>query len=204
MRLESIKKLNITLLFSSPLNHNLVSHQDLFDLFKTGDYQNDINNFIAAPGIRALILPAQQRDVVFESNRIIINERTGKNPDESDLISSLEKISGKNFFEKEKIAAYGFNYEIIAISDDENFGTNDLVSDKIANIGAIRGAGVDFVFDKDDKRYVAKIKSLEDVMKKFAVDLNIHYSQKDLPSFDDLKKHLIAGFGELKSLIAKI
>jgi len=202
--LESIKKLNITLLFSSPLNHNLVSHQDLFDLFKTGDYQNDINNFIAAPGIRALILPAQQRDVVFESNRIIINERTGKNPDESDLISSLEKISGKNFFEKEKIAAYGFNYEIIAISDDENFGTNDLVSDKIANIGAIRGAGVDFVFDKDDKRYVAKIKSLEDVMKKFAVDLNIHYSQKDLPSFDDLKKHLIAGFGELKSLIAKI
>ncbi len=202
--MESIKKLNITLLFSSPLNHNLVSHQDLFDLFKTGDYQNDINNFIAAPGIRALILPAQQRDVVFESNRIIINERTGKNPDESDLISSLEKISGKNFFEKEKIAAYGFNYEIIAISDDENFGTNDLVSDKIANIGAIRGAGVDFVFDKDDKRYVAKIKSLEDVMKKFAVDLNIHYSQKDLPSFDDLKKHLIAGFGELKSLIAKI
>ena len=202
--MESIKKLNITLLFSSPLNHNLVSHQDLFDLFKTGDYQNDINNFIAAPGIRALILPAQQRDVVFESNRIIINERTGKNPDESDLISSLEKISGKNFFEKEKIAAYGFNYEITAISDDENFGTNDLVSDKIANIGAIRGAGVDFVFDKDDKRYVAKIKSLEDVMKKFAVDLNIHYSQKDLPSFDDLKKHLIAGFGELKSLIAKI
>lgn len=204
MKMESVKNLNITLLFSSSLDHNLVSQQGLFDSFKTGNSQNDINNFIAAPGIKALILPAQRRDVIFESNRILLNERTGKMPEESNLIDNLRIIIDKSFFEKEKIVAYGFNYEIIAIPDNESFDISDLVSEKIAKIGAIKGVGVSFVFDKNGARYVVEIKPMGGAMKKFSVSLNIHHSKKDLPPFDDLKKDLVAGFSELKELIVKI
>lgn len=78
MKIESVKNLNITLLFSAPLNHNLVSQQELFGSFKTDDPKDDLNSFIAAPGIRALIFPNRQKEIIFEANRILINEKTGK------------------------------------------------------------------------------------------------------------------------------
>jgi len=204
MKIESVKNLNITLLFSASLNHNLVSQQELFSSFKTDDPKDDLNSFIAAPGIRALIFPNRQKEIIFEANRILINEKTGKSPEESNVVDDLRVIMEKSFFEKEKIAAYGFNYEVIATPDGANFQINDLISEKIAKIGGIKGAGVSIVFDKDDTRQVLKIEPLEGIDQKFNVSLNIHYSKKDLPSFEDLRKNLILGFKGLADVIAKI
>lgn len=204
MKIESVKNLNITLLFSAPLNHNLVSQQELFGSFKTDDPKDDLNSFIAAPGIRALIFPNRQKEIIFEANRILINEKTGKSPEDSSVVNDLRVIMEKSFFEKEKIAAYGFNYEIVAIPDGADFQINDLISEKIAKIGGIKGAGVSIVFGKDDTRQVLKIEPLEGIDQKFNVSLNIHYSKKDLPSFDDLRKDLIFSFKEFVDVIAKI
>jgi hypothetical protein len=204
MKIESVKNLNITLLFSAPLNHNLVSQQELFGSFKTDDPKDDLNSFIAAPGIRALIFPNRQKEIIFEANRILINEKTGKSPEDSSVVNDLRVIMEKSFFEKEKIAAYGFNYEIVAIPDGADFQIDDLISEKIAKIGGIKGAGVSIVFGKDDTRQVLKIEPLEGIDQKFNVSLNIHYSKKDLPSFNDLRKDLIFSFKEFVDVIAKI
>ena len=204
MKIESVKNLNITLLFSAPLNHNLVSQQELFGSFKTDDPKDDLNSFIAAPGIRALIFPNRQKEIIFEANRILINEKTGKSPEDSSVVNDLRVIMEKSFFEKEKIVAYGFNYEIVAIPDGADFQIDDLISEKIAKIGGIKGAGVSIVFGKDDTRQVLKIEPLEGIDQKFNVSLNIHYSKKDLPSFDDLRKDLIFSFKEFVDVIAKI
>lgn len=120
------------------------------------------------------------------------------------MVNDLRVIMEKSFFEKEKIVAYGFNYEIVAIPDGADFQIDDLISEKIAKIGGIKGAGVSIVFGKDDTRQVLKIEPLEGIDQKFNVSLNIHYSKKDLPSFDDLRKDLIFSFKEFVDVIAKI
>ncbi|GEM_PF-1108455 len=205
MKIESVKNLNITLLFSAPLNHNNISQQKLLESFQTGDAQRDVNNFIAAPGIKVIVFPNQQKDIIFEANRILLNEKSGKNPENSNLVIDLEKIISGNFFGKEEeINAYGFNYEITAVPDKDDFQVEDLISGRIAKIKKIKSAGVSFVFDENNARRLVKIKPLEGARQEFSVSLNIHYSKKDLPSFDDLKKELIAGFSEFKELIAKI
>jgi len=92
MKIEAIKNINITISFSSSLNHLLISQKDLLELFKTGDPQKDLHTFIEAPGLKVLIFPNRQKDIVFEANRVLVNEKTGVRPEESKIIDNFQKI----------------------------------------------------------------------------------------------------------------
>lgn len=203
MRIETIKNINITVLFSAPLNHLLISQKDLLDLFKTGNQENDQHTFVEAPGFKVLIFPKRQKEIVFEANRILINEKTGVEPEKSEVVDYLQKILDGNFIEKNKIAAYGYNYDIVIASGDGGFKIGDFVGKKFASLAEIKSAGINIAFDKNNIKYVFETRPLSNDDQKLIAHFNAHFSVSELPSNKELKENLKAQFEELKNSIIK-
>lgn len=202
MRIESIKNVNITALFSAPINHLLISQKDLLDLFKTENQENDEHTFIEAPGLKVLIFPKRQKEIVFESNRILINEKTGVEPEKSEVVEYLQKILDGNFIEKDKIAAYGYNYDVVVLPDD-NFDISDFVGSKIINVGNIKSAGVNFSFEKDNTTLILDIRPIGNEQK-FIAHFNAHFNVNKLPNSQELEDEIKIQFEELKNILQKI
>jgi len=112
MKIEAIKNINITVLFSAPINHLLVSQEELLNLFKSGDQQRDQHNFIEAPGLKVVAFPNLKKDIVFEASRFLINDKN-EVIEKTQIIDDLQKIINSSMIEKDKIIAYGFNYDTI-------------------------------------------------------------------------------------------
>ena len=146
MKIQGLKNLNITLLFSAPLNHLLISQADVIKLFTTGDPQKDIFNFVEASGLKVAIFPNQKKDIVFESLRVVLNDKNEVEIDKSTLITDFRKVLDSSFIDKTKIIAYGFNYDFLIELDNNN----DLISTKISKIPniTIKSAGINISFEK--------------------------------------------------------
>lgn len=76
MKIETIKNVNIAVLFSEPLNHLLISQKGLLDLFKTRDQQKNQHTFVEAPCLKVLIFPNLKKEVVFEWVRVLVNDKS--------------------------------------------------------------------------------------------------------------------------------
>lgn len=204
MEVESIKNVNITVLFSAPINHLLITQKDLLDLFKTEDQQKNIHTFIEAPGLKVLIFPNRQKEIVFEASRVLINEKTGNSPEQSEVIEDFQKLIEKNIVEQDKITAYGFNYDIIILPKNGSFTINDIIGSKISALSEnIKSAGVNIAFDKDNIKHTLEITPIGNGEQRFIAHLNVHYA-KGLPNFEELKKEINVLFEEFKNIIKKI
>ncbi|OGF21852.1 hypothetical protein A2Y83_01740 [Candidatus Falkowbacteria bacterium RBG_13_39_14] len=203
MKIESVKNVNITLLFASPLNHLLISQKELFDKFKSEGANNDQHSFIEAPGLKVLVFPKMQKEIVFEATRILISDKTGKEVDKSDIIGDLEKIKSLDIVEQNKLSAYGFNYDAVVVPDNGNFDIKDLVSDKIAAIENIKSAGINILFEKDRIIYTLEIKPIKNDGR-FIAHFNAHYNSNELPSEKKLKGDIESQFSEFSHLLKKI
>jgi len=204
MKIEAIKNVNITILFSSPINHLLILQKDLLNLFKTGDPQKDKHTFIEAPGLKVLIFPNRQKEIVFEANRVLVSEKTGNLPRESEIIDDLQKLTAKNIIEQDKIAAYGFNYDIVVVPENRDFNINDFMGSKISTIGEdIKSFGFNLVFDKNNIKYTFGIKPIGNGEQKFVAHLNAHFAKESL-NFEELKKEIITHFEKIKNIIKKL
>lgn len=91
MNIESVKNINITLLFSSPLNHLLISQSDLLNKFKSEDADDNQHSFIGAPGLKILLFPKKQKEIVFEPTRILLNDKTGIAVENTEVVDDLQK-----------------------------------------------------------------------------------------------------------------
>ncbi len=162
MRIESIKNVNITALFSAPLNHLLVSQEGLLKLFKTENQENDKHTFVEAPGLKVMTFPNLKKEIVFEGVRILVNDKSETLPESSNVVDDFQKIMDGNMVEQDKITAYGFNYDVIVSPENSSFKIGDLVGTKIANLTDIdiKSAGVNILFDKDNTTYVLEIKPI--------------------------------------------
>lgn len=203
MKIESIKNINITLLFSEPLNHLLVSQKGLLDLFKTGDQQKDLHTFVEAPGLKVLIFPNLKKEFVFEGVRVLINDKSETVIEKSEIVNDFRKILDSNMFNMDKLAAYGFNYDAVVIPENDNFKISDLVGAKIAGIENIKNAGVNVLFEKGSITYALEIKPIGRE-KKFVAHFNAHFSVNKLPRDQELKKAMENQFIEFKNIIQKI
>lgn len=202
MKIEVIKNVNITALFSTPINHLLISQKDLIDLFKTNNQKNDERTFVEAPGLKVLVFPNRQKEIVFEATRILINNKTGRNPEETEVVDDLYSILKMDLIEQDKLSAYGFNYDVVVVPESDSFNINDLIGSKIAKIENIKNAGVNLSFEKDNIIYILDIKPIRG--QRFVAHLNVHFSANKLPSQQDLKKDIKIQFEELKSILQKI
>ena len=202
MKIESIKNVNITALFSAPLNHLLISQKDLLDLFKTENQENDKHTFIEAPGLKVLSFPSKQKEIIFEATRILVNDKTGNQIENIEVINDLRNILKIGLIDQDKLTAYGFNYDVVVLSDS-NFNINNLVGNKIASIENIKSAGVNFSFEKNNIIYALDIKPIRDEQK-FVAHFNAHFNVSKLPDSQELKKEIKMQFEELKNVLQKI
>lgn len=205
MKIESIKSVNITVLFASPINHLLIKQEELLGLFKVGDQQKDEHTFVEAPGLKVLIFPNQKKDFVFEGTRILVNDKSEIFPEKSAVIDDFKKIIDSNMIERDKVVAYGFNYDAVVMPENGSFQINDLLGNRIANIQGIniKSAGVNILFEKDGTIYVLEIKPIGSEQK-FVAHFNAHFSTNKLPIAEELKAGVSRGFLEFKNIIEKI
>ena len=205
MRIESIKNVNITVLFSEPLNHLLISQGDLLELFKVENQESDKHTFVEAPGLKVMAFPNLKKEIVFESVRILVNDKSETLPESSSVVDDFQKIIDGNMVEQDKIIAYGFNYDVVVSSENDSFEVGDFVGTKIANLTDIniKSAGVNILFDKDNVTYVLEIKPIGNEHK-FIVHFNAHFSTNKLPDSIKLKEGLGIQFEEMKKIIEKI
>jgi len=203
MKIESIKNVNITALFSTPLNHLLISQKGLLDLFQLGNQEKDRRTFIEAPGLKVLIFPNRKKEFVFEGTRILVNDKSEVLPGESTVIDDFEKIIKSDMVEQNKVAAYGFNYDAIVIPENGHFKISELVGSKIASIQDIKRAGVNILFEKNNTTYVLEIKPIGSEQK-FIAHFNVHFSTNELPTVEELKQKINKEFLEFKNIIEKI
>ncbi len=204
MKIEAIKNVNITVLFSSPLNHLLISQKGLLDLFKTGEQEKDKHTLVEAPGLKVLIFPNMKKEFVFEGVRILVSDKSETLPENSDIVDDFQKIITSNMVERDKITAYGFNYYAIISPGEEGFRITDFIGSKIFAIGEeIKSAGVNLVFEKNNIKYTLEIKPISYEQQKFVAHLNVHFG-KNLPEFEELKKGIREQFEIFKNIIKKI
>ncbi|MBI2623493.1 MAG: hypothetical protein HYW65_02865 [Candidatus Liptonbacteria bacterium] len=202
MKIEAVKNVNITALFASPLNHLLISQSGLLDLLKTGDEIKDKRTFVEAPGLKVLIFPNRKKDFVFEGTRILVSDKSEVLPKESDVVDDFEKIVNSDMVEKNKIAAYGFNYDAV-VNPENGFKIGDIVGSKIAGIQDIKSAGVSILFEKGGTTYTLEIKPIG-VEQKFVAHFNAHFSTNSLPSDEELKGKIDKEFLEFRNIVGKI
>jgi len=202
MEYKEILNTNITLLFSEPLNHLLITLKDLIDLFKIGDEKLDQHSFIEAPGLKVLIFPNRQKELIFEANRILINDKSKKEPQNSEIVDYLEKILRKNkMVDRNKIIAYGFNCDIIGTL--EKGKVEDFISSKVKEaVENIKSAGINLVFEKNSSRQTLQITPLP-TANHFLIHLNVHY-QQSLDELGIIKEKLNNNFIDSLNLIKKI
>lgn len=198
MKIQGLKNLNITLLFSAPLNHLLISQVEVIKLFTTGDPQKDLFNFVEAPGLKVAIFPNQKKDIAFESSRVSLNNKNEVEIDESTLITDFRKILDSGFIDKSKIIAYGFNYDFLVELDNNK----DLIGEKISNIPniVIKSVGVNISFEKDGLTHMLNMIPTGQE-KIFIANFNSHFNSNDIPTDDVLKTQIQEQFSEFKEII---
>jgi len=202
MKIQTIKQINIVVVFSEPINHLLITPKEILELFKKEEKLPQ-HSLIEAPGLKVFIFPNEQKDLVFEAYRIILNDKS-KKPEESEIIDDLENILTKGgIVDRTKISAYGFNYFAVANSEKKNI--EDLISSKITGIiENIKRVGIQIVFQKENTRETLYITPIEvEAKDQFLIQLNLHYPQF-LVSLKELKERFIKNFNEFINLVEKI
>ncbi len=201
MKIQGLKNLNITLLFSTPLNHLLISKDDVVNLFKTGDAQKDLFSLVEASGLKVVIFPNQKKDVVFENSRVILSDKSEVVIDQSTIVADLRKILNANFVDQSKIIAYGFNYDFLVELDN---GT-DLIGTKISQLPGITitNTGVNLSFEKNELTHVLNISSTGK-KKLFLVHFNSHFNSTSIPEDAVLHEQIITQFKESKELLINL
>ena len=202
MKIKGLKNVNITALFSAPLNHLLISQEEVTKLFKTGDTQKDVLNFVQAPGLKVFIFPNQKKNISFEASRLIVNDMSETEVMKSPIIQDFEKVYDLNVVDKNKIVAYGFNYDVLAEMNGSKL--TDLVGSKITKLPGInvKNAEVKFSFEKKELNYVISI-TPTGKEKEFMVHFNVQFNANNIP-VDNLVEQMHTQYKELEDILEKL
>ena len=201
MKIQGLKNVNITVLFSVPLNHLLISQEKIAKLFDITDAQRNASNFVEAPGLKVIILPNQKRDIAFEQSRFIVADKTGNSIEKSTLVDDFRKIFDAGPIDPTTVAAYGFNYDVLVESDGGNL--SDIVGQKLLQLPNIKNGGAMVSFEKGGISYALDIKPIND-KKTFLAHFNAHFTSNIIPNNEVLKKESVLQFKELEQIIKSI
>lgn len=201
MEIKSIKQINITVLFPEPLNHALISLPDLKEKLKTGEEEKDITSVVEAPGLKVLIFPKREREVIFEQNRLLINVKNPEDLAGSDAFRYLDQGFEQSRQDRGKIAAYGFNFDVILFDS----GKGNLVGNRVIKAveGEVEEQGAKVAFTKNGRKFILQLIPAGS-SKELVGNVNIHYSSNVLPGDEILQRNMGEDFGEFKNFIARL
>ena len=113
MQIQSLKNLNITLLLDSNVDHNSVANKQVFSVVT--DIAEGLEHVvIEGPDIKVFQFPKLDYNLVIESRRLLVNDKSGKDLNDSDISSKiikLHKIMGG------KVIAYGYNFDFVVSAE---------------------------------------------------------------------------------------
>lgn len=202
MKVNEIVNKNITILFSEAINHLLISPTDLIRLFKTGNEKLDLHTFIEAPGFKVLVFPNREKEIIFEANRILINDKTKEEPAKSEIFDYLENIIEKNkTIDKDKILAYGFNFDVIALSEKRK--SKDFLNPGVINLfDNVKSTSFRLFFEKDSLLQDFQV-SPTAIESQFLIHANTHHSG-GLEKKEKMRKKFLEDFNKVIKLIEKL
>ncbi|MGH2563878.1 MAG: hypothetical protein ACRDE5_05165, partial [Ginsengibacter sp.] len=180
-----------------------ISQGDLVKLFKVGDAQKDLFNVVEAPGLKVLILPNQKKDIVFESTRLSVNDKSGVEIKDSTIIEDFEKAFNISAIDKSKVVAYGFNYDFLAELYSGN--PNDFIGEKISKLKdiVVKNVGINVSFEKDGLTHTLILTPSANP-KIFLVHFNSHFNSSNVPNNEELKKQILQRFEEFKNMLGNL
>lgn len=198
---QEIKQLNITAVFSE-IDHTSITAEKMRNVFELTEEEKKNSPFLEpSPEVKILAIPNRKKDVIIEANRLRVNDRSGKKPKESDLIQDFRKAF-ENLVDKEKIVAYGFNYDILVFTEEpieyEVFIGDKMLS--ILNKGLLSEAGMRMVYKKEDKRFDLQISPIVGIANQFLLHLNIHYEKREIKDLNLFRDQFIQGYLEIQKI----
>jgi len=202
---QEIKQLNITAVFSE-IDHTSITAEKMRKVFELTEEEKKNSPFLEpSPVVKILAIPNRKKDIIIEANRLRVNDKSGKKPKESDLIQDFRKVF-ENLVDKEKMVAYGFNYDILVLTE-QPIDYKIFIGSKMLSIideGILSEAGMRMIYRKDDKRFDLQISPIVGSVNQFLLHLNIHYDKKEIKNFDFFQDQFIQGYLEIQKIINQL
>ena len=202
---QEIKQLNITAVFSE-IDHTSITAEKMREIFGLTEEEKKKSPFFEIPGVKTLIMPPEkQKDISFESNRLRLNDKTGKEPKDSDLVQDFYKAF-ENLVDKTKLIAYGFNYDIL-VTTEEPVEYRTFVGEKMLSVlngGELSEAGMRMVYRKENKRFDFQISPIMGQSNQFLLHLNVHYDKNKIEDFTLVQNQFIEGYSEIQKIINQL
>ena len=201
---QEIKNLNITAVFEE-IDHTLITSEKMREIFELSEKEKKNSPFIEpSPNVKILVIPGRQKEIIIEEKQLRVNEKSGKEPNESELEKYFQ-IAFDSLVDKTKLIAYGFNYDILVklekkINFEKLLGKGVLKS--LESVGNISESGVRVLFEKEEKRYLLITAPTEDPYKMRFL-LNTHYTLKEI-YLQGLQKQINENYLELIKIIKRI
>lgn len=197
-----IQSSNITIVISEPFNHLLITPGVILESFKEKEEELNKHTFIEAPGLKVFIFVNRKIEIIFEAIRLLVNDKSGTEIKNSKLLNYYEELF-KKFVPREKISAYGFNYDVI-VEYEKEVDFTKLISQPIKEIiKEVKESGVRVKFTENGLLYDLQI-SPTNLKNAFLFHLNIHRPKNIIPERDGLEKEFLSGFEKLRFLIENI
>lgn len=201
---QEIKQLNLTAVFTE-IDHASITAEKMREIFSLDATEKINSPFFEIPGVKSLVAPSRQKDIVFEGNRLRVNEKSGKEPKDSNLVQDFQKAL-ENLVDKTRLVAYGFNYDIL-ITTEEPVNYKTFIGEKmlsILNSGVLSEAGMRMVYEKDGKRFDLEISPIGGFPKQFVVHLNIHNDITKIEDFALIQDEFVQGYSEIQKIISQL
>ena len=93
---KEIKQLNVTAAFTE-IDHASITVQKMREVLDLNETEKKNSPFFEIPGVKSLVVPSRQKDIAFESNKLSVNDKGGKEPKDSDFTkqSNRRKLEEK-------------------------------------------------------------------------------------------------------------
>lgn len=210
MTIDSIKKINITLLISEPINHSLVNQTSLLSLFnvvdkKTEDFKK--YSFVQAPGLTVLNLIEEKKEIIFDYNRVLINDLFSTDPDSSNLAECIMKfVDGANLIQMDKIAAIGFNFTLVA-DNKKKINYNNILTKKTLESFIGKGENIEkagFKINVLGKKAKKEIQLNSISEGKSIIAANYHFDGNTIIVHNKIREEMKESFNDLLKIINKV
>ncbi len=199
MKIQSQKNLNITLLFDSNIDLNAVANKQVFGVASV-DTDKLEHVIIEGPNVKIFQFPKLDYNFIFESKRLIVNDKSGVDLSESKIVSKmveLYKIVGG------EVVAYGFNFDYLVTSGQ--LKTEDLLGAKLSALNNVRDIGASLRFDDSNGVDIGlDIKPVKDKSEEFVVHVNVNHNKPFITDENRVNLELVQAENTAKEILSKI
>lgn len=198
---QEIKQLNITAVFEK-IDHSSVTAEALRKALELSEQEAARSPFMDLPGLKSLANLDSRKDVSLEANRLRANDKSGKEPSDSDLIKYFQRVF--ELADKTNLVAYGFNYDML-VKVDEPVDYKTFVSPKILSVLGVEaplGAGTRIIYEKDGKRIDFQTAPVSDPQQ-MVIHFNVHY-EASVIDFESLQDQFVKDYGEVERIIQEL